>query len=133
MGRTAEAASLVSAYLSAYSVDEDGGLVASMNAVILSTLNHPTEAQRYIDMARTTRPRVLIHFHHTAYNIAAAYALLGMPKEAVTWLKKATDDGFPCYPLFESDRSFNLIRNDPEFKRFMTSLREEWVRYDRTL
>jgi tetratricopeptide (TPR) repeat protein len=133
MGQTTEAASLTSAYLSAHSADDDGGLVASMNAVILAARHQSTQAQRYIDMARSTRPRVLIHFHHTAYNIAAAYALLGMPSEAVPWLKKAADDGFPCYPLFENDRSLDPIRSNPEFKRLMTDLREEWVRYQRTL
>jgi TolB-like protein/DNA-binding winged helix-turn-helix (wHTH) protein len=132
MGQTAEAASMVTAYISAHSPDEDGGLIASMNAIILASRNQPQEAQRYIDVARATQPKVFIHFHHTAYNIAAAYALLGRPGDAMPWLEQAVADGFPCYPLFNSDRSFDPIRSNPEFKRFMTDLREEWLRYDRT-
>lgn len=124
---------MVSAYLAAHSTDDDGGLVASLNAVILAAGNRPREAQRYIELARITQPRVFIHFHHTAYNIAAAYALLGRPGEAVSWLERAAADGFPCYPLFKSDRSFERIASDPGFKRFMTNLREEWLRYDRSI
>lgn len=133
MGRVAEAASLVNAYLAAPLKDDDGGLIASMNAVLLAARNQPREAEHYIDVARTNRPRALIHFHHTAYNVATAYALLGRPGEAVSWMEKAAADGLPCYPLFESDRSFDRIASDPRFKRFMTNLREEWQRHDRTL
>jgi tetratricopeptide (TPR) repeat protein len=128
MNRCAEAASLVRNYLSSHPKDDDGGLIVSMNAVILAAGGQASAALRYIDLARTAKPKALIHFHHTAYDIAAAYALLGR-REAVRWMEMAAVDGFPCYPLFESDPSFTRIRSDPDFKRFMETLRQEWERY----
>jgi len=73
------------------------------------------------------------HFHHAEYNIASAYALLGMKKEALEWLRKTAEDGLPCYPLFDKDPNLNNLRGDPEFTAFMQGLRAQWDRYRATL
>ncbi|HVQ47460.1 MAG TPA: hypothetical protein VMS62_11555, partial [Gemmatimonadales bacterium] len=39
----------------------------------------------------------LSHFHHAAYNIAAAYAQMGDHTAAVRWLRRSAEEGFPCY------------------------------------
>ncbi len=38
--------------------------------------------------------------HHAAYSVGAAYAQLGQRSEALLWLRKAADTGFPCYPWY---------------------------------
>jgi hypothetical protein len=52
-----------------------------------------------------------------------------MPEEANKWLEMAADDGFPCYPLFESDHNLNNLRNNAQFIAFMAKLKEQWTRY----
>ena len=69
------------------------------------------------------------HFHHTAYHIACAYALMNKPAEAVKWLETAADDGFPCYPLFEKDQNLNNVRQDARFKTFLEKQKQQWERY----
>ena len=51
------------------------------------------------------------HFHHTAYNISCAYALMKKAEPALKWLQAAADDGFPCYPLFENDPYLVVFNN----------------------
>ena len=67
-----------------------------------------------------------IHFHHTASRIASAYALLGQPAPAVQWLRRAADDGMPCYPCFATDPDLDAIRHDPGFIAFMQDLASRW-------
>lgn len=73
------------------------------------------------------------HFHHTAYNIAAAYAMLNKPDKAVEYLQLTADEGFPCYPLFEKDDSFASIREYPAFVALLAKMKVQWNRYNATL
>ena len=41
--------------------------------------------------------------HHVAYSLGAAFAQLGDPAASLTWLERAADTGFPCYPWFARD------------------------------
>src|SRR2546425_11339524 len=74
-----------------------------------------------------------IHFHHAAYHIALAYALLHRPDSAVHWLRQAAEGGFPCYPLFERDPFLDNIRSDPGFVAFLREQKAQWERYRATL
>ena len=73
------------------------------------------------------------HFHHTAYNIACAYAVMKKAEEAIRWLHAAADDGFPCYPLFENDPYLDNLRKDPRFIALMAKLKEQWEHYQTLL
>ena len=73
------------------------------------------------------------HFHHTAYHLAIAYALLSEPEQAVYWLDYAAMDGFPCYPLFEDDPNLANIRDHARFVEFMTKLKHEWLGFQVTV
>jgi len=64
--------------------------------------------------------------HHVAYSIGAAYVQLGQLEEARRWLSRAVDTGFPCYPWFERDPLLKPLRDDPEFRTFMSKLRRSW-------
>jgi hypothetical protein len=70
-----------------------------------------------------------IYFHHSAWRIASAYALLGRPRPAVEWLRRAADDGLPCHSCFATDPDLDPIRNDPGFVAFMEELRAQWEQY----
>jgi DNA-binding winged helix-turn-helix (wHTH) protein/TolB-like protein len=62
--------------------------------------------------------------HHVAYSLGAAYAQLGQPVRALTWLRKATDTGFTCYPWFSRDPLLQPLRNNPDFNRLLSFLKE---------
>ena len=54
---------------------------------------------------------------------------MNKPEQAIKWLQVAADDGFPCYPLFESDTNLDKIRQDARFLTFMAKLRQQWEYY----
>ena len=131
LGSIQEATALVDEYLAAYSADE-GGTVTSVKAMLLAKAGNARDAEKAIQRAIEIG-RGFGHFHHTAYNIASAYALLNKPNEAMRWLQTAADDGFPCYPLFEQDRNLNSLRTDKRFVAFLAQMRARLQRYDATL
>jgi serine/threonine protein kinase/Flp pilus assembly protein TadD len=131
LGRTREAADLIDKYLTDYPNDE-GGVGNSVRAMLLAKAGRRAEAEASIERAiKLGRP--FGHFHHTAYNVASAYALLGERTKAIQWLQDAVDDGFPCYPLFVADTQLDNLRGDPRFVALMTRLRTEWEERKRTL
>jgi len=131
LGRTQEASDLVEDYLKTHSSDE-GGNVTSVKAMILAKAGNEIEAEQTIERAIAIGTG-FTHFHHTTYNIACAYALLNKPDEAMKWLRFTADDGFPCYPLFESDANLNNLRKNERFIEFMAKLKQQWQHYNATL
>jgi hypothetical protein len=78
---------------------DGGGLFAGVQAVLSAADGDDgTTLAKIRQVARKTG-----HFHHTAYNIAAAFVLLNHD-EAIRWLEQSVGDGFPCYRLFENDQ-----------------------------
>jgi len=131
LGRTEEATQLIDDYLKKYPQDE-GGVGTSVKAMMLAKAGKSREAEAAIQRA-TEIGSGFGHFHHTAYNIASAYALMNQPAPAVEWLQNAADDGFPCYPLFASDTNLDSLRKDEQFIAFMTRLKQQWEHYQATL
>jgi tetratricopeptide (TPR) repeat protein len=124
LGRNDEAASLLEEYLKKYPQDE-GGVGTSVKAMMLAKAGKEREAEEAIQRAIQIG-QGFGHFHHTAYNIASASALMNNPEPAMQWLQTAADDGFPCYPLFASDANLNSLRKDERFVNFMTKLKQQW-------
>jgi tetratricopeptide (TPR) repeat protein len=131
LGRMDESAAVVDDYLKKYPMDE-GGNVTSIKAMLLAKAGRASEAEDAIQHAVEVG-QGFGHFHHTAYNIASAYALLNRPDDAVKWLNVAADDGFPCYPYFQSDSMLDNVRNNPAFLNFMAKLEGQWKKYNATL
>lgn len=61
--------------------------------------------------------------HHVAYSVGTAYAQLGEPREAIAWLRRAVDTGFPCHPWFERDPLLEPIRKDPAFRELVARMK----------
>jgi serine/threonine protein kinase len=131
LGRTEEANQLLDEYLQNYPHDE-GGVGTSVRAMMLAKAGKFREAEAAIQRALEIG-RGFGHFHHTAYNIASAYALMNQPALAIKWLQNAADDGFPCYPLFANDTNLDSLRNDLTFIAFMTKLKQQCDHYQATL
>jgi TolB-like protein/DNA-binding winged helix-turn-helix (wHTH) protein len=66
------------------------------------------------------------HFHHAAFIIAAAYAEMGKPHEAVVWLRHAAETGMPNYPLFHDNPSMNKLHGNPEYEQFVAEFKPRW-------
>jgi tetratricopeptide (TPR) repeat protein len=130
LGRTAEAEALIEKYLREYPKDE-GGVGTSVRAMILATSGRVKEAEQAIAKADEIG-RDFGHFHHTAYNLAAASAMLGKQDDAIRYLQLAADDGFPCYPLFANDESFKSLRSNSQFVALLAKMKQQWDRYNAT-
>lgn len=126
-GQIKEAAELVDLYLNGHPKDE-GGSLTSVKALLLSKKGAATETEKMIDQA-VEIGKEFGHFHHTAYNIASAYAALEKPDEAVKWLEAVADDGFPNYTYFNADPNLDSIRKHPRFIELMRGMQKQWTRF----
>ena len=131
LDRIEEANGLIDKFLKDYPKDE-GGVVTSVKAMMLAKAGKTREAEDAIQRAIEIGTG-FGHFHHTAYNIASAYALMNQTEPAVKWLQVAADDGLPCYPLFAQDTNLDSLRKDEHFIAFMTKLKQQWEHYQATL
>lgn len=131
LGRGHEATALVEEFLGAHAEDE-GGTVTSFKAILLAKEGKADDAEKAIKRA-VEIGKNFGHFHHTAFNIASAYALMNKPADAMQWLQTAADDGFPCYPLFAQDDNLNSLRSDKRFIAFMAQMKERMRQFDATL
>jgi tetratricopeptide (TPR) repeat protein len=113
-------------------VDEsfsDDPTVLSTEAILLADAGKEKEAVEKIKLA-IEKGKHLGHFHHMTNNIAAAYAVMNKNKPALDWLEETADDGFPCYPWFETDPCLQNIRKEPRFKALMKRLRKQWEKLE---
>ena len=108
--------------------EDIGAVFISLQAVLAASAGQERMAEDQIKRAEKTG-KGFGHFHHTAYNIACAYALMNKREQAIKWLEVAAEEGFPCYPLFETDSNLNNLRHDPNFVTFMTKMRQQWEYY----
>ena len=101
-------------------------------AVLLARLGRPDEARRKIQSAeRLGAPTS--HFHHAAFAIATAYAIMGDKPRAVSWLQRTARDGMPAYELFAHDPALASLNGNPAFDVFMRRLKDEYDGYRRIL
>jgi tetratricopeptide (TPR) repeat protein len=127
LGRKEEASAKVEQLLRDYPED-NGGLYTSVQAVLAASANQERRAENKIKLA-VEKGKGFGHFHHTAYNVACAYAHMNKREQAIKWLQAAAEDGFPCYPLFEKDSNLDNLRQDARFVAFMAKLRQQWEYY----
>jgi tetratricopeptide (TPR) repeat protein len=130
LGRLEEASAIVDDYLK-YETDE-GGSVTSVKAMLLAEAGKQDEAEEAIQRAIKIGQN-FGHFHHTAYNIGVAYALLNKPTEAIEWLQVSAETGFPCYPWFANHARLNSLRTDERFRAFLAKVKQQWENYKATM
>jgi len=110
------------------SPQDTGGVFTSVQAVLAASAGQEGMAEEKIKSA-VEKGKGFGHFHHTAYHIACAYALMNKPEPAIKWLETAADDGFPCYPLFETDTNLDNLRQDARFVTFLAKQKQQWEHY----
>src|ERR1700735_4547036 len=107
---------------------DSGGLFSSVQAVLAASERDERTMNAKIKLA-IEKGRGFGHFHHTAYHIGIAFALIHKPEQATMWLQTAADDGFPCYPLFLTDHNLDNLRQNAGFIDFMEKLKDQWAAY----
>ena len=124
LGRQREAQEKIETLLKANPLDTGGSLTA-MQAMLAVDAGDVPLAERKIQEA-IAKGKGYQHFHHVAYAVASAYALLDRHDQALQYLRTVADDGFPCYPLFEHDSNLDHLRTDPGFLSFLAEQRKQW-------
>jgi tetratricopeptide (TPR) repeat protein len=131
LGRKEEAAATLEKFLKDYPAD-NRGLLTSLQAILAAYAGQHREAEEKIQSA-IERGKGFGHFHHTAYHIACAYAIMNRHEEAIRWLESVASGGFPCYVLFERDRNLDNLRQDARFQALLAKLKQQWEQYKRDL
>lgn len=66
------------------------------------------------------------HAHHTDYQIACVFSLLGRREVAFEWLERAVNHGFACWPFFLKDACLENLRSLAEFDTLVSSLQAKY-------
>jgi DNA-binding winged helix-turn-helix (wHTH) protein/tetratricopeptide (TPR) repeat protein len=66
------------------------------------------------------------HAHHTYYQLASIFALLGRRQEAFEWFERSVSSGFACWPFFLKDDCLQNLRNLAEFEVLVSSLQAKY-------
>jgi len=119
-GRTDEARARIEVAKAKYK--DEGGILASMQAVFFAAAGDKTRVQEKIDEAIKIGEG-FGHFHHTTHMIASAYALMDEPDLAMKWLNYTAENGYPNLTWFERDPNLDKLRKDPRFIEFLEKLR----------
>jgi tetratricopeptide (TPR) repeat protein len=98
-------------------------------AMLLALKGNFQAAEEMIPTILSKQPIQDPNYHHATFGIAAIYALEGKSAEAVKWLQKTADSGYPIYPRFQTDTYLDRIRQTPEFIEFMSRMKIEWETY----
>jgi serine/threonine protein kinase len=104
----------------------DEPLITSLQGILHARRNQAGPAleciRRAIDL-----PRSFGHTHHTYYQIASVYAVLGETDRAIAWLERSVDTGFACWPFFRMDPHLEPLREKSEFIRLTDDLEHKYT------
>jgi len=70
-------------------------------------------------------PLSLGHAHHTYYQVACVYAVLGNIDKAVAWLQRSADTGNQCWPFFRIDPHLESLNPHEGFQQLLARLERE--------
>ena len=103
--------------------------------VVYARLEQPKEAERVLAVVipAAENPSALSHIHHAQFHIGAIFGLLGRKADAVRWLTKAADEGYPSYPRFSTDQSLAPLKGYPTYEALLIRLRNDWNRWQKSL
>lgn len=104
----------------------DEPLIVSLRALLHARRG---ESQMAADAIRSALefPRSFGHTHHTYYQIACTYAVLGETEKAMAWLGRSVGTGFACWPFFQVDPHLENLHRHPEFQQLVDDLKREFA------
>jgi TolB-like protein/Tfp pilus assembly protein PilF len=104
----------------------DEPLITSLQGMLHARRNQRGAALECVRRALDL-PRSFGHTHHTYYQIACVYAVLGDADKAMAWLERSVDTGCACWPFFRIDPYLEHLREKPEFIRLTDDLEHKYT------
>jgi serine/threonine protein kinase/Tfp pilus assembly protein PilF len=103
-------------------------MVSSWEALLFAKRGDGERAEAALRSA-TRSKQLFTYSHHVAHTAAAALAILGKTDSAVTWLRRASQTGFPHYFVFRDDPHLTNLRDVPEYQKLLSALKRQWVAF----
>lgn len=100
-------------------------LIVTLKGLLHALRGEPQAALECVRRASES-PRSFGHSHHTHYQVACTYAVLGEDERALEWMERTIDGGFPCWPLFRRDPCLKSLQALPEFQAMVSRLEREF-------
>ncbi len=104
-------------------------MIISLQGLVHAFRNEREPALQCVQQACAI-PRSFGHSHHTWYQIAGIYSLLGESAEAIDWLERSVNTGFPCWPFFKIDPALRNLWPLPTFQNLAATLQERFQKVD---
>ena len=101
-------------------------LVLSLEGLLHALLGESEAALGYVRRACES-PRSFGHSHHSHYQIACIYSVLGEKQKAFDWFERSVDGGFACWPFFRRDRNLKNLQELSEFQTIVGNLETEFA------
>ena len=100
-------------------------LIVSLQGVFHALTGDDSKALDCVTKACAS-PKSFGHAHHSYYQIACIFALLGQPETAFDWLERSVSSGFACWPFFLKDPRLKNLRELPGFEVLVSSLQAKY-------
>jgi len=100
-------------------------LIVSLLGVYWALLGDEEQSLQCVARACSTA-RSFGHAHHTYYQLACIFSLLGRRDVAFEWLERSVNTGFACWPFFLKDTWLQNVRSLPEFETMVSSLQTRY-------
>jgi DNA-binding winged helix-turn-helix (wHTH) protein/tetratricopeptide (TPR) repeat protein len=100
-------------------------LIISLMGLYWALTGNSEQALECVARACSTA-KTLGHAHHTYYQIAGIFSLLGRRALAFEWLERSVSSGFACWPFFLKDACLQGLRGLPEFETLVSSLQAKY-------
>ena len=104
-------------------------LIISVQGIVHARKHETVLALQCVQRALDS-PRSFGHTHHSYYQIACVYAVLGEKDKAMAWLERSVASGFACWPFFRADPYLENMREEPAFKRLVADLEQTYTGLD---
>jgi serine/threonine protein kinase/Flp pilus assembly protein TadD len=104
----------------------DDPMLISLQGMLHARRNEAAAALECVRKALDL-PLTFGHAHHTYYQVACVYAVLGETEKAMAWLERSVDTGNPCWPFFKIDPHLENVRPDPRFQRLVANLERQYT------
>lgn len=100
-------------------------MIVSMLGVYWALVGKSEKALECVTRACST-PKTFGHAHHTYYQIACIFAVLGRREVGFEWLERSVNTGFACWPFFLKDTCLESLQSLPEFEVLVSSLQARY-------
>jgi DNA-binding winged helix-turn-helix (wHTH) protein/tetratricopeptide (TPR) repeat protein len=100
-------------------------LIASLEGVYYASTGLAGKALDSVTTA-CANPKSFGHAHHSYYQIACIFALLGRREAAFEWLERSVSSGFACWPFFLKDTRLKNLRELVGFEVLVSSLQAKY-------